>query len=170
MRKKRIFWTDDVDIECYRESYIELYDRTPTNEELYDYAYNCGQLEYDDTYDALDKSDRYDILVLADIGTWRGRVKGYKIMRNVRLSRIMNCCSADNYELYSTAYNVCGKAEHHDGTNFLEFRIIRDNICLYKLEELLFDSYINSNKGLSRSQINYYTMSMLPDVNRLLMY
>ena len=104
------------------------------------------------------------ILVIADVGRWDGRRTGYKIINSGLLSDIFHMNDACNYhKYYSFGYNIHCKAIHHDGTNYYEFREIKnmDNIDTF-LDNLLNDKYTNN-----RRMLNYYTKSILPEFKKI---
>lgn len=104
------------------------------------------------------------ILVIADVGTWDGRKTGYKIINSGLLSDIFHMNDeCDYHKYYSDGYNIHCKAIHYDGTNYYEFREIKnmDNIDTF-LDNLLNDKYTND-----RRMLNYYTKSILPEFKKI---
>lgn len=104
------------------------------------------------------------ILVIADIGTWQGRKTAYKIINSGLLSDIFHFNDGcDYHKYYSDGYNIHCEAIHHDGTNYYEFREIKnmDNIETF-LNNLLDDKYTNN-----RRMLNYYTKSILPEFKKI---
>lgn len=102
-----------------------------------------------------------DILVIGDIGTWMGRVTGFKIMRKKKLSDILY--SDCNYcEWYSDGKNICATMLHHDGTNYLTYRLIKPGVNVDHLEDRLEDG-----KGMTDNMIKKYTKSLHPYVAKV---
>ena len=93
------------------------------------------------------------ILVLGDIGRWNGRFNGYKILDDNISSILETDC--DYCEWYSDGYNIKFKGHHHDGINYAEYRVIRED---RNIENLLDDIY--NGKEISRKKLNYYTKSL----------
>lgn len=98
------------------------------------------------------------ILVIADLGLWHGRVPGYKILDG-NVSNILYE-NADYVEWYSDGHNIKGTAYHHDGTNYYEYRVIRED---RNIQHLLDAIYVG--KKISRKTLNYYTKSLAPYVH-----
>ena len=92
---------------------------------------------------------------MGDIGRWNGRVNGYRVLDNNISSILETDC--DYCKWYSDGYNIKFKGHHHDGTNYYEYRVIREN---RNIENLLDDIY--DGKEISRSKLNYYTRSLHP--------
>lgn len=97
------------------------------------------------------------ILVIADLGLWNGRRQGYKII-NGNVSNILYD-DADYVEWYSDGYNIKATAHHHDGTNYYEYREIRED---KNIDNLLNTIY--NGEEITRRQLNYYTKSLHPYV------
>ena len=100
------------------------------------------------------------ILVIASLGLWNGRKSAYKILNERNVNAILsNGC--DEIEWYCDGHNIKAIGKHHDGTNYYEYREIRedkeDNI--YKLLNRIYNG-----EPVSRQMINYYTKSIAPQV------
>ena len=68
-----------------------------------------------------------DIIVIADIGRWNGRVMGYKIIGN----NIKNCLftECDYATWYVDRYgNLRCTGYHHDGANYILYRMFRPGL------------------------------------------
>lgn len=101
-----------------------------------------------------------DILAIADLGLWNGRTSGYKILSD-NLNNILNV-TGDVIEVYAENGNIRAKATHHDGTNYILFRKIRDDRDIDKLLDRLYEG-----KPVSPSLLNYYTESLYPQVGEI---
>lgn len=100
------------------------------------------------------------ILVIADLGLWNGRRQGYKILGK-RVSDIL-FSDADYVEWYSDGHNIKATATHHDGTNYYEYRVIREDRNI----ENLLDAIYNGEE-ITRKKLNYYTKSLYRDVAKV---
>lgn len=98
------------------------------------------------------------ILVIADLGLWNGRKQGYKIIESGNIKDILYD-ECDYVKWYSDGHNIKAIASHHDGTNYYEYREIRDMDNIRNLLELIY-----CGKKISRSKLNYYTKSIHPHV------
>lgn len=101
-----------------------------------------------------------DILAIADLGLWNGRTSGYKILSD-NLNNILNV-NGDVIEVYAENGNIRAKATHHDGTNYILFRKIREDRDIDKLLDRIYEG-----KPVSPSLLNYYTESLYPQVGEI---
>lgn len=100
------------------------------------------------------------ILVIADLGLWNGRRQGYKILSS-KVSDILSS-NADYVEWYGDGYNIKATAAHHDGTNYYEYRVIRED----RNVDNLLDAIYNGEK-ITRKKLNYYTKSLYKDIAKV---
>jgi hypothetical protein len=100
------------------------------------------------------------ILVIADLGLWNGRRQGYKILSK-RVSDILYD-DADFIEWYGDGHNIKATAAHHDGRNYYEYRVIRED---RNIDNLL--NAIYNGEEITRKKLNYYTKSLYKDVARV---
>ena len=113
---------------------------------------------FDDEVLNLNKTTEGMILVITDVGTWRGNFQGYKLLTEKLLSDIMYAGNADNMSyttLYYDGHNVRKKVVHHDGTNHIIFREVRPYVNIDKLCERIYNG-----EYISNSTLNYYTRSL----------
>ena len=102
------------------------------------------------------------ILCIADMGLWNGRRTGYRILGN-NLNEILTCgIGCDEKEIYCDGRNVLATGYHHDGTNYVEFREIREDRNIENLTDKLY-----SGQPVTRREINYYTKSLRPYVKQV---
>lgn len=97
------------------------------------------------------------ILVVASLGLWTGRHQGFKILDG-NIANILYD-DADYVEWYSDGYNIKATAIHHDGTNYYEYREIRED---RNIDNLLHA--IAKGEKITRQKLNYYTKSLHPYV------
>lgn len=133
-------------------------------EEIYD-EYECRGIIVDRNEDWLDDErinldEEVDgrIIIIADLGLWNGRKQGYKIL-GTNISDILYERDAEYCEWYSDGYNIKGTAVHHDGTNYYEYRVIREDMNIDNLLNAILEG-----KKIDRKTLNRYTRSLLPDV------
>lgn len=166
--KKRIIWSNmDIDVDAWKEDMIQYrmennYDNPENVDEDDVYAFATESLEnqlWDEQYN-LNIETEGDILVIADLGLWNGRRQGYRILDgNVR-----NIFSTgeDYNEWYSDGYNIRCNAVHHDGTNHMEYRVIRRDRNIQNLLDAIYNG-----EEITRKQLNYYTKSLHPYVAKV---
>jgi len=163
---KKIIFTNDywnLDTNMIVEDYCNCNDIDINN--LSDFAKdNIINNDIESWYDAeklnLDIQLDDDVLAIADLGLWNGRTSGYKLLGN-NLNEILNV-NGDVIEIYAENRNIRAKAGHHDGTNYILFRKIRDGRDIEKLLARIYE-----NKPISPSLLNYYTESLYPEVKSI---
>lgn len=166
--KKRVIWTNlltQVDEDGIVEGFCE--DNEITSDGLTEE--NKHNIVYDYIDDWL-KDERCNlniqlenpILVVAHLGMWNKSIIGYKIIDSGNIKDILyeKCC--ESCEWYSDGYNVKFVGYHHDGMNTYEYREIKN---MDNIDRLLNDLY--HGKQVTRKRLNYYTKSILPEVNKI---
>ena len=160
--KKHTIWSNcNLDIEDgWREAYAEFLemndmDDDPEDEDaIYEYMLETNARYLDDERMNLDKVVDGRILVIADLGLWYGRRSAYRLIESRNIRDILGF-KYDYAEFYGDGYNIRGTEYHHDGTNFYEFRIVRED---RNIDNLLDDIYYGIK--ISRKKLNYYTKSL----------
>jgi len=90
---------------------------------------------------------------------WQSR--GYKIIASGNIKDILYS-ECDDAKWYCDGYNIKATEHHHDGSNYLEYRMIKNND---NIDSLLNKIY--SGEKISRSLLNYYTKSIAPEVGKV---
>ena len=133
-----------------------------TEETITDEVYFQIDQNFGDETMNLNKNLDGRILCIADMGLWNGRRTGYKILGN-NLNEILTAgIGCDEKEVYCDSYNVYAHGYHHDGSNSVEFREIRED---RNIENLLNKLY--NNEEVTRKEINYYTRSLKPYIKQI---
>ena len=166
--KKHIIWSNcNLDIDDWREAYAEFLemnemDDDPEDEDaIYNYMVETNAEYLYDERANLNKVVDGRILVIADFGLWNGRRSAYRLIKSQNIRDIL-AVTYDYAEFYSDGYNIRGTEHHHDGTNFYEYRIVRED---RNIDNLLDDIY--NGREISRKKLNYYTKSLHPEVARV---
>lgn len=142
--EKHIIWSnhpEHLDYENWKEDLEYEYPELTENERidlmyetnddyLDDERLNLGNIQFD-----------HPILIIADLGLWNGRKMGYKIIQS---GRVEDCLYSDSD--YVTWYvderhNFRAKCDHHDGTNHLLYRILKDDEYTTSVQNLLEKIY-----------------------------
>lgn len=100
-----------------------------------------------------------NILVIADLGLWNGRVSGYKELSNnpQDVLYIINN-GDDDYSVYCNEKNeVFGQSIHHDGTNYYRFRVWKKGVPPYTKTNFLKKIY---NNMVSEEDVIKYTKAL----------
>lgn len=165
--KKRIIWSNtDLNIDDWKDAYKEFVeinemDTDPNDEDkIYEYMIDTNNMYLDDERMNLNKHTDGRILVIADLGLWHGRRQGYKILGDSVRDILSD--DADYVEWYSDGYNIKATAHHHDGTNYYEYRVIRENRNINNLLNAIYNG-----EQITRKKMNYYTKSLHPYVARV---
>ena len=133
-----------------------------TEENITDEIYFRIDQSFDDETFNLNRELDGRILCIADMGLWNGRRAGYKILGN-NLNEILTAgIGCDEKEVYCDSYNVYAHGYHHDGSNSVEFREIRED---RNIENLLNKLY--NNEEVTRKEINYYTKSLRSYIKKI---
>ena len=165
--KKRIIWSNmNINPNDWKEGYKEIAEENGWDEDtddennLWNYIYEELDHYIDDERMNLDVTTDGRILVVADLGLWYGRRQGYRILDG----NVKNILSADvDYvEWYSDGYNIKATAAHHDGTNYYEYRVIREDRNIQNLLDAIYNG-----EEITRKKLNYYTRSLEPYVRRV---
>ena len=159
---KKLF-TDDFDdltaaeLDDLKADYKINYDAAPSDEDIYKYFYDSLEYECEYLYDVLDKIDQSfitnDLLAIADLGLWNGRVTGYKELKNLT---DISACMQDYNTLYVERNDLKIRAIHHDGTNYYVIREFKD-ISDEQRENFLDKIY---NGKATRKDITRYTKAI----------
>lgn len=137
---KRIIWTNDIDIEDYRDSYNELYpDMEFTDDTLYDWAYEDNMFQLDCEKSNLDKELGNNLVIIANLGLWYGRRNGWKVLKGTNLNDIFEGTKGDYITWYVEDGEVKCDDIHHDGTNHYTYRVLKDGVDRFEFEEAMYD-------------------------------
>lgn len=165
--KKRIIWGNrNLNIDDWRDGYEEFleineYVDAPRDEEaIYDWMVETNNMYLDDERMNLNKNTDGRILVIADLGLWDGRKQGYKVLSGNIADIFYD--DAPLVEWYGDGHNIRCVASHHDGTNYYEYRVIREGRNI----ENLLDAIYNGEE-ITRKKLNYYTKSLYPYVAKI---
>lgn len=161
--KKHIIWGNiDLNIDDWRDEYAEYCEINgidPGNDdEIYNYMYETNNYYLDDERENLNKTIDGDILIIGDLGLWRGRVTGYKIINSRNLRDILYF-DDDLIEVYGDGREIRARGIHHDGTNNYLFRAIRAGRNIDNLLDAIYNG-----ETITAAKLNYYTRSIYSDI------
>ncbi len=161
---KKVIWSSEIDLDEWKEFIEEEKENGRIAPEDNGYMAVWEQLtDYlEDEKMNLDVPLAGRILVIGDIGRWNGRQLGVKIIDTKNVNAIFDGVDIDYSEWWFDGYNIRGKEAHHDGTNFYEFREIRED---RDIDNLI--CRVRNGKELTRQAINYYTKSIAPHVKKV---
>lgn len=153
-----VFWDTDVvtltdnfgkEVEVTREEYA----KTITDEKLYDECYFMNDLWFDDERENLSSVDDYgELIAIADVGRWNGRVSGYKRIKDLPDVLYSSC---DYERVYVDSNGDLRKEEsHHDGNNSILYRYFKDELTDEQKDNFLDKIY---NGECTQKDITRYT-------------
>lgn len=125
--KRVIFNSDSYSYEDAKMYLIEDQGiENPSDDEIWDEINFCNNLAIKDErfeFAIRDKNINGPIIVIADVGRWNGRRTGVK--RFNHFEEIIDFMTHyDSFEIYIDKYDLRGVGHHHDGTDFLMFRMV----------------------------------------------
>ena len=116
---------------------------------------------YDDARLNLSHKLPNNIIAFGSLGRWNGRFNAGKIMGN-NLNEILNSFECDDISVTYDRYNVHSELCHHDGTNYMTFRMIKDGVD----SDWLLNKQVYGG-GLSKNDISRYTTSLVPYIKKI---
>lgn len=125
------------------------------------------QQDYSNWYscelDNLDSELQGRVIAIASLGLWNGRKTGYKIM-NSNLNSVLDACGGDYLKVYTDRYDVKSVAVHHDGVNYITYRMLKPN-----LTEVQIDNFLNklASGDFTKKDISRYTISLRNKINQI---
>lgn len=132
-KDKRIVWTNiDLDPEDWYDDLRELFPNLDENA-LYEKMWSLNDEYLDDERANFDLYVGSPILVLADLGLWNGRHRGYG---EIKSGNLMDCLKTDCE--YAEWYidkdgEFASRRIHHDGTNYYRYRRYHPNASPSKI-------------------------------------
>lgn len=155
---KTIFYDNTFDrLEEIRNTCIEDMGedgRDVEEQALENYVEDYLYLEHRDFVDALNRLDSNTIIAIADLGLWNGRRMGYKLITN------FEDIAYNDYDINQygyDAYNFVHKGIHHDGTNYITYREIKEEMSDTQLENFTNKLY---NGTATKQDITRYTRTL----------
>jgi hypothetical protein len=151
-KQKRIIWTNDDYEEWCEAMQSEITDEEITPEY---YAFCCDNNLDDERANLNVEVDGY-IVAFASLGLWNGRVNGAKLVGD-NVKDILH--SNDDYVTwYCDPYNVKAEMIHHDGTNYVIYRVAKNK----EQAERLVDKI--AYHGMTEEEFRRATKSLKPYV------
>ena len=155
---ENVFWDSDTvtltdeygkEVEVTREEYS----KTITDEKLYDECYENNNMWFSDERENLSSVDDCgELIAIADIGRWNGRVSGYKIIKDLPDVLYSSC---DYERVYVDSNGDLRKDEsHHDGNNSILYRYFKDGLTEEQKDNFLDKIY---NGECTQKDITRYT-------------
>ena len=86
---------------------------------------------------------------------WRGRRQGYKILGSNLADILRSSC--DDNEWYGDGYNIRARLTHHDGTNYVLYRVAKSREDAERIADKIYNLEIDEKgfRKLTRSLYPY---------------
>ena len=139
---KQIIWSSDALLDETAREYYQNFKR----EELDDDAYKVSDEEWsDEVYNELgderknlNKDVNGVIIAFGDLGLWNGRKQGYQILGD-NIAGILQSTQYDA-EWYGDGYDIRGRMSHHDGTNYVLYRVAENRDDAEQIAAKIYNS------------------------------
>lgn len=153
----RVIWTNNDYFE-WKEACMQFDGMSDEETSFEAYDDNC-EINLSDERSNLDMNINGVIVCFADLGLWNGRYKGSKIIgSNVKDILSSEC---DYLDWYCDRYNVRCEAHHHDGTNYLLYRVAKDREQAERLANAI------AYGGMTEEKFRKATRSLRPYVAKV---
>jgi len=151
-KQKRIIWTNND----YEEWCEAMKDEITEEEITPEYYSDCCYTDIQDERTNLDiEVDGY-IVAFASLGLWNGRANGAKLV-GTNVKDILH--SYDDYVTwYCDVHNVRAEMIHHDGTNYILYRVAKNKEQAEKLVDKI------AYHGMTEEEFRRATKSLRPYV------
>ena len=158
--KTKTIWNSQINLDDWQDFIEEEYEGYTDETFLYERCYNMNLNYLEDEKCNLDKSLNNKIIIIADLGFWDGRRKGFKLLGS-NLNEIFNISDWDEAHWYYDRFNVRCREPHHDGVNYYLFRELKDD----KYQNILCEKIYNET--LTSKDITRYTKSLVPYIKEI---
>lgn len=131
-----------------------------SDNEKWEYVYENDRIYFQDFVSELNEIKTNLILAVGTVGTWRGSRSAYKEIDSMAEIPYIAGGSCDEITFFSDGYNLCFSGNHHDGSNYITFREVKEDISEEVYARMLDAIYNDAdNKDY---YIKTYTRSLLP--------
>ena len=142
--QKLLIWQNyDLDLEDYRDALFE-YAPEASDDELERLMYEHNNDALADERCNLSIDVGTEIVCIASVGRWNGRVPGYKRISSGNIADCLHLspsCECGMFYVDPKTKDLCCEESHHDGTNYLRFRAFRKGVSAERKERFLDTIY-----------------------------
>lgn len=168
---KRVLWTNfDFNTDDWKESFEDYIqanelDINPNDENaLYDYIQETNSIFLDDLRSNLNIKLDNPIIAIVNLGLWNGRHTAYKLINSGKIADCFST-SCDYAEWSVDGYgNLVSEQSHHDGTNYLVYRELKEGLSEKQIDNFLEKIYHNAFSG---RDISRYTRKIGPEIGKV---
>ena len=157
-KNERIIWDNfDLNEDDWKDAYQEWlemngYDEDNAPMSLCEYMYYTNDTYLEDERANLNKDVDGVIMCLVDVGTWHGRYNGLGVegtnIRDILYSNFGFGLS----KWYCDRWNVRGVQAHHDGRNYLLYRVVESKEKAEWLKEMLLRGKMDEKKFMRHTK------------------
>lgn len=168
---KRVLWTNfDFNTDDWKESFEDYIqanelDINPNDENaLYDYIQETNSIFLDDLRSNLNIKLDNPIIAIVNLGLWNGRHTAYKLINSGKIADCFST-SCDYAEWAVDGYgNLVSEQSHHDGTNYVTYRVLKENLSDQQIDNFFEKIYHNAFSG---RDISRYTRKIGPEIGKV---
>lgn len=128
--KRIIFDSEGYTFDQAKTFLIEEGIESPSDDQIWDEINECNEITIKDErfeFALRDKLIETPIIIVADVGRWNGRRVGIKRLEH--FEEIIDFMTRyDSFEIYIDRYDIRAIGHHHDGTDYILFRMLSDKI------------------------------------------
>ena len=154
---KQIIWSNDSFMDDEAREYYQDCQR----EFLEDDSYVVTDEEWEDVVNGWLSDERLNlnkevdgvIIAFGDLGLWRGRRLGYKILGSNVADILRSSCF--DVEWYGDGYNIRSRMAHHDGTNYVLYRVAKSQEDAERIADKIYNLEIDE-KGFRKLTHSLY--------------
>lgn len=156
--RKHLIWTNDLNYEDWRED-LEAEYPNATERERMDLMYEINNDYLDDERCNLNIQLNHKILIIANLGLWNGRRLAYKEIKSGNIRDCLYGYSSDYYNTWYLDYRGDLRCDcvHHDGTNYLMYRVWKPNVKQSQMDRLKNKLYAGK---ATRDEVSRLTMRL----------
>ena len=151
---------NEEDYNYWKEDFTSEHGNGFCEDELLDLYWDMINVSIQDERANLNKNVDGIIVAFVDLGRWNGRFTGCKVFSG-KISSIINLCGCDDGRFYADRYNVKSELLHHDGANYLTYRIAKDEDVAERIANLA------RNGSLTWDYFRRNTKSLTPAVSEV---
>lgn len=123
--------------------------------------YELDRIRFQDFVSELNEIKSTNLIIaVGTVGTCRGNRSAYKEIDCMAEIPYLACGDCDEITFFSDGYNLCFSGNHHDGSNYMTIRELKDDVS-EEIYNKIIDAIYNDadNKDY---YIKKYTKSLLP--------
>jgi hypothetical protein len=169
MRQERVIYDSALDYdrakEFMQDTGVYTDDDPLTDDAIWQQAVEDNEQWFDDERMNLDVILPGKVIAIINAGLWNGRRSGY-IICDDNLNEVLTQGNHDFIRVYSDGYNIQKTSMHHDGTNYITFRMIRPEMSEWDGSSVLTNA-LYFGKPVSARMLRRYTTSLLPYVKKV---